>query len=262
VCCSACVGCLRWIPTQKDAKTQFLVPWHPTAAATNNLMADLYSANEMRNVRSVAWSRVPKSPLKTGRRTWRPATASRQQLRGHTGTGHRPTAAHIAYRPGLKEAIRATQGIQAQEAGQKRRISHIGPRPGLKEANKQYAIRATRSKTFSHPVHGLETVQPLSLFSPFSRTLALSPGLALAPPRAKKHGMAIGISCSIGGLQWQGVYYVAGPPSAPLLELAPLALLSFLVPSRHTRRSALPPGYRVGELVSVCEIAINLQRVS
>jgi hypothetical protein len=47
VCCSACVGCLWWIPTQKGAKTQFLLPWHPAAAATNNLMTDLYSANEM-----------------------------------------------------------------------------------------------------------------------------------------------------------------------------------------------------------------------
>jgi hypothetical protein len=47
VCCSACVGCLWWIPTQKDAKTQFLAPWHPAVAATNNLMTDLYSANEM-----------------------------------------------------------------------------------------------------------------------------------------------------------------------------------------------------------------------
>ena len=47
----------------------------------------------------------------------------------------------------------------------------------------------------------------------------------------------------------------ARPPSAPLLELAPLALLSFLVSSRHTRRSALPPGYRGGSwcrFVSLC----------
>ena len=47
VCCSACVGCLRWIPAQKDAKTRFLAPWHPTVAATNNLMTDLYLTNEM-----------------------------------------------------------------------------------------------------------------------------------------------------------------------------------------------------------------------
>jgi hypothetical protein len=26
--------CLWWIPTQKDAKTQFLVPWHPAVATT------------------------------------------------------------------------------------------------------------------------------------------------------------------------------------------------------------------------------------
>jgi hypothetical protein len=31
----------------KDAKTQFLAPWHPTVAAANNLMTDLYAANEM-----------------------------------------------------------------------------------------------------------------------------------------------------------------------------------------------------------------------
>jgi hypothetical protein len=47
VCCSACVGCLRWIPAQKDAKTRFLAPRHPTVAATNNLMTDLYLTNEM-----------------------------------------------------------------------------------------------------------------------------------------------------------------------------------------------------------------------
>jgi hypothetical protein len=46
--------------------------------------------------------------------------------------------------------------------------------------------------------------------------------------------------------QYQVVYYVAGPPSAPLLELSPLVLLSFLVSSRHTRRPALPPGHRGG----------------
>jgi hypothetical protein len=38
---------LWWIPTQKDAKTQFLVPWHPTVAATNNLMTALYFSSEM-----------------------------------------------------------------------------------------------------------------------------------------------------------------------------------------------------------------------
>ena len=47
VCYSACVGCSRWIPAQKDAKTRFLAPWHPTVAATNNLMTDLYLTNEM-----------------------------------------------------------------------------------------------------------------------------------------------------------------------------------------------------------------------
>jgi hypothetical protein len=47
LCCSACVGCLWWIPTQKDAKTQFLAPWHPTVAATNNLMTVLYFSSEM-----------------------------------------------------------------------------------------------------------------------------------------------------------------------------------------------------------------------
>jgi hypothetical protein len=30
---------------QKAAKTQFLVPWHPTAAATNNSMTDLYAVS-------------------------------------------------------------------------------------------------------------------------------------------------------------------------------------------------------------------------
>jgi hypothetical protein len=40
-------GVFALIQTQKDESTQFLVPWHPTAAATNNLMTDLYSANEM-----------------------------------------------------------------------------------------------------------------------------------------------------------------------------------------------------------------------
>jgi hypothetical protein len=42
---------LWWIPTQKDAKTQCLAPWHwhPTAAATatNNLMTALYFSSEM-----------------------------------------------------------------------------------------------------------------------------------------------------------------------------------------------------------------------
>ena len=47
LCCSACGGCLWWIPTQKDAKTQFLAPWHPTVAATNNLMTVLYFSSEM-----------------------------------------------------------------------------------------------------------------------------------------------------------------------------------------------------------------------
>jgi hypothetical protein len=67
VCCSACVGCLRWIPAQKDAKTQFLVPWHPTVAATNNLMTDLYSANEMSGV----WPGLRSQKIRwgTGRRT-------------------------------------------------------------------------------------------------------------------------------------------------------------------------------------------------
>jgi hypothetical protein len=55
-------GCLRWIPTQKDAKTQFFAPWHPAVAATNNLMTDLYSSNEM----SGLWpGLVPKKTLKT-----------------------------------------------------------------------------------------------------------------------------------------------------------------------------------------------------
>jgi hypothetical protein len=48
-------------------------------------------------------------------------------------------------------------------------------------------------------------------------------------------------------------YYVAGPPSAAVQELAPLAVLSFLMPSRHTRRSTLSPGYR-GGLAAVREI--------
>jgi hypothetical protein len=53
VCCSACVGCLWWwwIPTQKDAKNSVFgtlwSSWHPAVAATNNLMTDLYPANEM-----------------------------------------------------------------------------------------------------------------------------------------------------------------------------------------------------------------------
>jgi hypothetical protein len=39
------VCCLWWIPAQKDAKkTAF---WHPTAAASDNLIADLYPASEM-----------------------------------------------------------------------------------------------------------------------------------------------------------------------------------------------------------------------
>jgi hypothetical protein len=33
--------------TQKDAKTQFLAPWHPAVAATNNLMNVLYFSSEM-----------------------------------------------------------------------------------------------------------------------------------------------------------------------------------------------------------------------
>jgi hypothetical protein len=47
VCCSAYGGCLWWIPTQKDAKTQLLAPWHPAVAATNNLMTALYFSSEM-----------------------------------------------------------------------------------------------------------------------------------------------------------------------------------------------------------------------
>jgi hypothetical protein len=47
VCCSACVGCLWWISTQKDAKTQFLAPWHPAVAATNNSMTALYFSSEI-----------------------------------------------------------------------------------------------------------------------------------------------------------------------------------------------------------------------
>jgi hypothetical protein len=46
--------------------------------------------------------------------------------------------------------------------------------------------------------------------------------------------------------QEQGDNWVVGSPSAPLLELAPLALLSFLVSSRHTRRSALRHYYPRG----------------
>ena len=41
-CYSACVGCLRWIPTQKDAKTQFSLPplsrFSPQAAAPAPLL--------------------------------------------------------------------------------------------------------------------------------------------------------------------------------------------------------------------------------
>jgi hypothetical protein len=52
---------------RKKTKTQFLVPWHPTVAAKNNLMADFYSANEMSGV----WPglRSQKKRWKTGRRT-------------------------------------------------------------------------------------------------------------------------------------------------------------------------------------------------
>jgi hypothetical protein len=91
VWCQQCVavrawGCLWWIPTQKDAKTQFLAPWHPVVAATNNLMTDLYSANEM----SGLWPGLgpQKNPLKTGRRTSpKPKPGSRtrtRKCRAHT----------------------------------------------------------------------------------------------------------------------------------------------------------------------------------
>jgi hypothetical protein len=73
VCYSACVGCLWWIPTQKAAKTQFLVPWHPAVAATNNLMTNLYSANEMPGLRPGL--RPQKVRWKTGRRTCREGNA-------------------------------------------------------------------------------------------------------------------------------------------------------------------------------------------
>jgi hypothetical protein len=63
------------------------------------------------------------------------------------------------------------------------------------------------------------------------------------------------------GAWGQGANWVVGPPSAAVQELAPLAVLSFLVSSRHTRRSALPPGYRGGSWwrITACsrEIAIN-----
>jgi hypothetical protein len=55
------------------------------------------------------------------------------------------------------------------------------------------------------------------------------------------------------------VYYVAPPPSALLLELAPLALLSLLVSSEHTRRSALPPEYRGGSWRRFVGLYSNLQ---
>jgi hypothetical protein len=48
-----------------------------------------------------------------------------------------------------------------------------------------------------------------------------------------------GLAMALGQIQEQGANWVVPPPSAPLLELAPLALLSFLALSRHTRRSAL-----------------------
>jgi hypothetical protein len=67
VCCSACVGCLWWIPTQKDAKTQFLAPWHPAVAATNNSMTDLYQLTKFQVCGQVSG---PKNAVekKTGRR--------------------------------------------------------------------------------------------------------------------------------------------------------------------------------------------------
>jgi hypothetical protein len=73
-------------------------------------------------------------------------------------------------------------------------------------------------------------------------------GVELARRVALRAAMYSPLLSWTGCLRWlsQGANWVVPPPSAPLLELAPLAMLSFLVSSRHTRRSALPPGYRGG----------------
>jgi hypothetical protein len=91
VWCQQCVavragGCLWWIPTQKDAKTQLLAPWHPTAAATNNLMTVLYFSSEMsglwpgprsqKNVEKLAAAPGYHTPLLATGHCQLPATAS------------------------------------------------------------------------------------------------------------------------------------------------------------------------------------------
>jgi hypothetical protein len=79
----------------------------------------------------------------------------------------------------------------------------------------------------------LSRVLAVKLFSMFIAHYTALPPARSDPRWPHSHAITASIRLALARtLQHrQGVYYVAAPPSAPLLELAPLALLPFLVSS-------------------------------
>jgi hypothetical protein len=106
--------------------TQKLIFWHPTAAAKNNLMTDLYSAtNEMSGgLLPGLGSLVPKNPLKTGRSTcW---------LLGAGGWGPRGSLLNFLWcsldPPTFASAIKCHQKSTSNSAGSS--VGSLAPPPG------------------------------------------------------------------------------------------------------------------------------------
>ena len=62
---SSVIQCVRGVfvvdSDTKRRKNSVLAPLHPAAAATNNLMTDLYSANEISGLWPGLWPQVPKT---------------------------------------------------------------------------------------------------------------------------------------------------------------------------------------------------------